>query len=127
MGNNMMKIGATSEGRRERLRLHYLAAAKVTTAKGVVVRGNLRDIGLDSLYIKIDKQQLVVLHPGEEVDVAIMVTRGASRLTIDTPGRIIREDDGGIAVMFSESLKWWPLFSLFPVNEHFLFDIVTKA
>ena len=117
----------TNASRRERLRLNYLAAAKITTADGMVVRGNLRDIGIESLYIKIDKLIKETLRPNDSVDVDIIVTQGASRLTITAPGKIIRADDEGIAVMFTEPLKWWPIFSLFPVNEHFLFDIVTKA
>jgi hypothetical protein len=123
----MMSTGVMKESRRERLRLHYLAATKITTAGGRVVSGNLRDIGIDSLFTKIEKKQSENLFQGEQVDVAIIVNQGASRLTITTPGTIIRGDDDGVAIIFAEPLKWWPIFSLFPINEHFLFDVVTKA
>ena len=35
--------------------LQYLAAATLTKDDGRVIRGNLRDIGIDSVFIKIDK------------------------------------------------------------------------
>lgn len=119
--------GVTNANKRERLRLNYLAAAIITTSKGEVVRGNLRDIGIESLYIKIEKKGRGTIALKDSVDVDIIVTQGVSRLTIATPGKIIRVDDEGVAILFTEPLKWWPIFSLFPVNEHFLFDIVTKA
>jgi len=123
----MALTGIIKESRRERLRLRYLAAAKITTSGGNVVRGNIRDIGIESVFIKIDGAFKAILQPGLSVDVEIIVNQGASRLTISTSGKIIRQDDDGVAAFFTEPLKWWPIFSLFPVNDHFLFDVVTKA
>ncbi len=119
--------GVTRNCRRERTRLNYLAVAKIRTKTGMDVVGNLRDIAIESLYVKIDEEQNATLNQQDTVDVDIMVTKGASRLTIAVPGEISRIDDDGVVVMFTEPLKWWPIFSLFPVNEQFLFDIVTKA
>lgn len=113
--------------RRERSRLPYLAAVELITGKGKVIRGNLRDIGIEGMFAKVDKRLRAELHPGEDVTAYLLVTQGKSRLTIGMPGRIIRIDDQGFALIFSEKLKWWPLFSLFPVNEQFLFDVVANA
>ncbi len=119
--------GVTKNCRRERIRLSYLAAAKIKTETGSVVCGNLRDIGIESVYIKINKLQQNLFTQDEYVDIDIIVTQGVSRLTIAVPGMIFRVDGEGVVVMFSEPLKWWPIFSLFPVNDQFLFDIVTQA
>lgn len=125
----MRSISVVAEGRRKRLRLRYLAAAKITTAKGKILHGNLRDIGIDSLYIKIDKEleKAFDVYVEESVDVALIVMQGVSRLTIETEGKITRKDIDGVAISFTDPLKWWPIFSFFPVNEHFLFDVVTKT
>lgn len=125
--NTMALTNDKSEGRRDRIRLQYLAAAKLTKVNGSVVHGNLRDIGIDSLFIKIDGGQSTKLSIEEAVEVTITVTQGQSCLTINTPGKVLRLDEDGVAVTFTEPLKWWPVFSLFPVNEQFLFDVVTKA
>jgi len=119
--------GVIRNCRRQRTRLNYLAVAKIHTETGLAVVGNLRDIAIESLYVKIDEEEKATLNQHETVDVDIMVTKGASRLTIAVPGEISRVDDDGVVVMFTEPLKWWPIFSLFPVNEQFLFDIVTQT
>lgn len=113
--------------RRGRLRLPYIAAVELTTVEGRVIRGNLRDIGLESMFAKVEKRSGCDLHPGDDVDVCLQVTQGRSRLTIGTPGKVIRFDEQGCALIFKEKLKWWPLFSLFPMNEQFLFDVVANA
>jgi len=119
--------GVSKNCRRKRTRLNYLAVAKIQSEIGMAVFGNLRDIAIESLYVKIDEPGKVILHHNDTVDVDIMVTKGLSRLTIAVPGVISRVDDDGVVVMFTEPLKWWPIFSLFPVNEQFFFDIVTQA
>lgn len=113
--------------RRGRLRLSYIAAVELTTAKGRVIRGNLRDIGIEGMFAKIDRRSRVELRIGEDVTVSLKVTQGKSRLTIGMPARIVRADEQGYALVFPERFKWWPLFSLFPVNEQFLFDVVANA
>lgn len=123
----MIKNDREKECRRERLRLRYLAAVKLKTAHGKVIRGNLRDIGIESIFVRVDKRPENVIQIGENVDVVLSVAQGESRLIIGIPGKVIRSDDDGFALIFVEKLKWWPIFSLFPVNEQFLFDVVTKA
>ena len=113
--------------RRGRLRLPYIAAVELTTVEGRVIRGNLRDIGLESMFAKVEKRSGGDLQPGDDVNVCLQVTQGQSRLTIGTPGKVVRFDEQGCALIFKEKLKWWPLFSLFPMNEQFLFDVVANA
>jgi len=127
MENAVIMTGVMNKCRRERLRLHYLAAVELTTAHGKVVRGNLRDIGIESMFAKVEKRHMEFLLLGENVDVALSVSQGKSRLTIGFPGKVIRVDDEGFALIFTEKLKWWPIFSVFPMNEQFLFDVVADA
>lgn len=125
---NGLSIEAASEvGKRKKIRLCYLAAVKITTSDGKVIRANLRDIGIESLFAKFEKNPKKNYAIEDYVDIEISVNQGASRLTISTSGKILREDEDGVAILFVEPLKWWPIFSVFPVNEHFLFDIVAKA
>ena len=127
MENVVVMTGVESKCRRERLRLHYLAAVELTTAQGKVIRGNLRDIGMESLFVKVKNRLVGFFQIGEDVDVALSVSQGKSRLIIGFPGKVIRADDDGFALIFTEKLKWWPIFSVFPVNEQFLFDVVAKT
>lgn len=118
-------IGTRAE--RERVRINYLAAVEITSGDGAIRRGNLRDIGIDSLFVKIDGSSKVPFLPSpeSEVDVAITVNQGDSRLTIGSLGTVLRTDNDGVAIVFSEPLKWWPVFSVFPQNEQFLLDMVS--
>jgi hypothetical protein len=127
MEKEVIKTVREKKCKRERLRLRHLAAVELKTAHGKVIRGNLRDIGIESMFVRVEKKLVGLLQLGENVDIALSVTQGESRLTISFPGKVIRSDDDGFALIFTEKLKWWPIFSLFPVNEQFLFDVVTKA
>lgn len=112
---------------RGKIRINYMAAVEVTSEGGAVYRGNLRDIGIESLFVKNENtgKKLTQLIPGTRVRVALTVNQGDSCLTIGSQGKILRTDDDGIAIIFSEPLKWWPVFSVFPQNEQFLFDVVS--
>lgn len=112
--------------KRKRIRLPYMAAVELTTSEGQRIRGNLRDIGLDSVFIKTDID-LCESSRSMIVEVAMTITQGDSSMTICTHGKIIRTDKDGCAVQFSEPLKWWPVFSLFPINDHFMFDLVSNT
>lgn len=122
----MAQLAVATTCKRDRSRLKYLAAVKITNSDGLSLRGNLRDIGINSLFMKTEKIPEEDLG-ATSVEVAIIVKRRESSLTIETPGEIIRVDDDGLAIKFAEPLSWWPIFSLFPVNERFMFDIVSST
>lgn len=123
----MVETDLRTDCRRQHLRLNYLAAVTLSLNDGTVIKGNLRDIGIQSLFAKIENCNIKELNFKEFSEVAISVTQGDSKMTITILGKPLRQDDDGVAISFSEPLKWWPIFSLFPVTEQFLFDIVAKA
>lgn len=112
--------------KRKRIRIQYMAAVELSTAEGRRIRGNLRDIGIDSIYVKTE-QDVFELVDLAEVDIVMTITRGGSSLTIRTQGQVIRSDSEGCAVQFLEPLKWWPVFSHFPINDDFMFDLVSAT
>jgi sporulation protein YlmC with PRC-barrel domain len=113
---------------RKQTRVNYLAALQITTEDAKVLLGNLRDINEECLFAKIDEPEgepVFLPKVGTLVDVVMTINRGNSRLTIGTPGKVVRKDQGGIAIEFSEPLKWWPIFTMIPQDEDFLLDIVS--
>lgn len=111
-------IGGILE-RRERMRLHYDAAVKITTKNGNVIKGNLRDIAIESIYVSSNGSILKNFEPGEGVDVDISVEESGSRLIIRSTGYVVRNEEGGMAIRFVSPLKWWPVFCFFPSVESF--------
>ncbi|BCL61183.1 hypothetical protein DGMP_18760 [Desulfomarina profundi] len=106
--------------RRERMRLHYSAAVEITVKSGDVIKGNLRDIAIESIYFSSDSSVLKTLEPGDDVDVDISVEVSGSCLIIRSSGYVARREEGGVAIRFVSPLKWWPVFCFFPSNESFL-------
>ena len=112
--------------RRKRLRVPYLAAVDVLTAHGAVIKGSLRDISLLGMFVKAEKLSEIWVKPGTATVSTLSISQGKSKLTISIPGEVARCDAGGFAVIFTEALKWWPIFILFPITDQFLFDIVAE-
>ena len=123
---DIMLISGDKNCRRERLRIRYLATVYVTIAHGDVIRGNLRDISIDGMFVKVEKILQTFPKPEDLIEVALSVVQGKSKLTISISGKIARCDADGFAITFAEKLKWWPVFSLFPINDQFLFDVVAE-
>lgn len=99
---------------RERLRVYCDADVKVATADKRLVKGKMRDVGLNSLYLYADDADNAFLIEGEPVRVKIAMTRDGSNLTIELEGRVARMDDNGFVVQFTQSMRWWPVFIIFP-------------
>jgi len=99
---------------RQRLRVKCSARVLVETGDRRVVRGRLRDVGLQSLYLFWDSDADAFLIYGEKVKVKVTMQRDSSSLTIELDGHVARMDDSGFVVQFSRSLRWWPVFILFP-------------
>ena len=99
---------------RQRLRVYCDAEVEVLTGDRRVARGQMRDVGLNSLYLFVDETNETFLIEGEPVRVRIGMKRDGSNLTIELEGCVSRMDDFGFVVQFSKSLRWWPVFIIFP-------------
>lgn len=99
---------------RQRLRVNCNARVLVETGDRRVIRGRLRDVGLQSLYLFLDSDSEAFLIYGEKVQVKVTMQRDNSSLTIELDGNVTRMDDSGFVVQFSRSLRWWPVFIMFP-------------
>lgn len=104
---------ATNDAR-QRSRVYCRADVQVETGDRRVARGQMRDVGLDSLYLLVDEKNETFLIEGEPVKVRIGMQRDGSNLTIELEGQVSRMDDDGFVVQFSRSLRWWPVFIIFP-------------
>ena len=115
------------ECRRSCNRLKYIAAVKIVSDSGELFWGSLHNISQDGIYVKFESSGNQTLNIGRNVDVAIMIMQGDSRLTIETAGLVVRKGDNGIGIQFRSALRWWPFFSLFPVDDDFMLGIVASA
>jgi c-di-GMP-binding flagellar brake protein YcgR len=119
--------GGYENCRRKTLRVPYIASVAVKTVHSDVVNGSLRDISLTGMFVKIEEMMLYPWQQrGDMAEVSLSITQGKSRLTISVQGKVVRRDADGLAITFSDRLKWWPIFIIFPMSDHFLFDIVTE-
>ena len=103
------------EDERKRSRLNYSATVLVETVDKRCVTGTMRDIGLHSLYLFTEAGNDDFIISGEPVRVKVTMSRGSSNLTIELDGHIGRMDDEGFVIKFSHTLKWWPVFTMFPM------------
>lgn len=113
--------------RRGRFRQPYLASVELTGQDESGIAGSLKDIAADSCFVFLDTTRRKTLAEGGDVSVSISVMRGKSSMVIGCPGRVVRKADDGVAVVFDEPLCWWPIFSLFPVNDQFIMDVVRQT
>lgn len=105
---------AIEQDSRQRLRVYCDADVKVTTGDRRLVKGKMRDVGLNSLYLFADDTDNAFLIEGEPVKVEIAMSREGSNLTIELDGHVARMDDYGFVVQFTKSMRWWPVFIIFP-------------
>lgn len=97
---------------RERTRIKYSSVVEVKTDDRDTITGQLRDIGMESLYVFSDSDNL--LETGKDVDVKIIINGKESKLSIESTGKVTRVDNDGFAIVFSSRLEWWPIFASFP-------------
>lgn len=103
---------------RKRSRLACNATVQVATVDNRIIHGQLRDIGLHSLYLFTDNENDDFLIYGETVRVKVAMRRGESHLTVEIDGNIARMDDLGFVILFRQALRWWPVFTMFPSSEN---------
>ncbi len=98
------------EQRRVKTRISYSAHALVSSSTGETIKGIIRDVGPESIYLDIDP----VFELDEPVYVEIILLGANSQLTIKMPVRVVRKDQNGVAMRFFTPLEWLPIFSYFP-------------
>lgn len=108
---------AVVEDERERCRLSCNAEVQVETLDHRIVQGQMRDIGLQSLYLYTDENSDDFLIYGEQVRVRVTMHRDGSDLSVEMEGNVGRMDEQGFVVRFDHSLKWWPVFTMFPESK----------
>ncbi len=98
---------------RKRARFDYSAHALVRSINHGTIKGNVRDIGQESIYLYMEP----FLDLGLKVDIEITLNGVDSQLLVKVPGQVIRTDLDGTAFRFFNPLEWWPLFTLFPQHQ----------
>jgi hypothetical protein len=100
------------EHRRGRTRTNYSADVLVKSAKRGAIKGRLRDIAIDALYLHINP----IFEIDEHVKVEIILFGTDSQLIMNVPAVVVRKDQHGIAMRFLNPLEWWPIFTFFPLQ-----------
>ncbi len=97
---------------RHRARMSYAAHVLVRSSKTGTVKGTVRDISIDSIYLYLDTK----LPIGDKVSLEIILLGEDSQLSIKVTGKVVRVDDEGVAFCFLKPLEWWPVFSIFSLH-----------
>jgi hypothetical protein len=97
---------------RVRARMRYAAHILVRSSQTGTVKGTVRDISIDSVYLYLEHR----LKIGEKVNMEIILLGEDSQLSIKVSGRVVRLDAEGAALCFLKPLEWWPVFSVFPLH-----------
>jgi len=97
---------------RTRIRVNYSAHALVQSGVQGTVKGKVRDISIDALYVIIDP----VFEINEEVKMEIVLRGTNSELIIKVSAKVLRKDDNGVAFGFLTPLEWWPVFTFFSTH-----------
>lgn len=105
------------EDERQRCRLSCTGEVQVETIDHRIVQGQMRDIGLQSLYLYTDENSDDFLIYGEQVRVKVTMRWDGSDLSVELNGIVGRMDEQGFVVRFDHALKWWPVFALFPESK----------
>jgi hypothetical protein len=97
------------EQRRSKTRTSYSAHVLITSSTGKTMKGLIRDIAIDSIYVHIEP----VFAISEPVNIEIILLGMGSQLSIKMIARVERKDDTGVALLFRDPLEWWPIFTYF--------------
>ena len=100
------------ECKRVRSRVIYSAHALVECGGKKTIKGMVRDVAIDSLYLHIKP----IFEIDEQVQVEIILLGVDSQLTIKVPAIVVRIDQDGVAMRFFNRLEWWPIFTFFPCH-----------
>ncbi len=95
--------------RRSKTRTSYSAHVLITSSTGNTLKGLIRDIAIDSIYIHIEP----AFEINEPINVEIILLGMGSQLSIKMIAKVERIDSTGIALLFRDPLEWWPIFTYF--------------
>lgn len=98
-----------NQEKRIQTRTNYAAHALVNSGSGKTLKGVIRDISMDSIYLYIEPEFEV----GLPVMVEIILFGTNSQLTVKMLARVERMDQDGVAMSFMTPLEWWPIFTYF--------------
>ena len=98
---------------RSRTRINYSAHALIKSGTKGVIKGVVRDVSIDSIYLSCQPRLIV----NDEVSLEIVLLGDESELIIKVLARVKRIDQYGIALCFHKPLEWWPVFSQFPFHQ----------
>ncbi len=98
---------------RTRTRVNYSAHVLVKSSSKETVRGQVRDIAIDGLYLQIEP----IFEIDEKVKVEIILLGADSELVIKVVAIVVRKDATGMALRFTTPLEWWPVFTFFPLHK----------
>ena len=97
------------EQKRVQTRTNYSAHALVNSGTGATIKGVIRDISIDSIYLFVEP----IFELDTPVMVEIIILGVNSQLTVKMLARVVRKDQDGVAMHFFTPLEWWPIFTYF--------------
>jgi hypothetical protein len=74
------------------------ARVEIRMPSGVLLEGQSRDLSLRGLWFSTDRS----LPIGNRTQVRLCLETGIGRITITSQGRVVRDDDGGVAIEFTD-------------------------
>lgn len=99
------------DNKRKRLRINFSASAVITEPEtGSDYSIAMTDISMNGLRGISDG---IPLKKGQRCDLKIIIPGKASRLIIETTGKVARNEKGSVAVNFEGDLEWWAIFSIY--------------
>ncbi len=96
--------------RRQRNRVVFETRVNVRSLDEVFIsEGISKNIGMSGIYIEIP----AFLDPDTICNVEIILNAKHSHLVLHIKGFVVRNDERGMAVKFSNDLEWWALFAIY--------------
>lgn len=83
---------------REFRRLPIRLEVQVSDGRRTLVSGKTRDVSREGLYVFVDTP----LPRGSECQVVLLVSGPKSQLRVEVSGKVVRTDDHGMAIDFTE-------------------------
>ncbi len=84
--------------KREFTRVPIKMEAEVSSDDTGLTSGEIKDLSMNGIYLVCDED----LAAGTECQVVLFFGEGQGRLRIEVSGKVVRTDDGGVGVEFSE-------------------------
>ena len=79
-------------------------------AEGIMISGPIRDISIAGLYVETHERP----EPGARFDVEIVLSGKHSQMILGSmTGRVVRADDGGLAIIFDQRFEWFAMVPLY--------------